>query len=172
MEKTIESRLKDASWYLEEFLKQPKRVQELLLISNLKNGIIPDVFCYEYKSPIEAIFITAFELYIKFYNKEQILLLPQKEIYIENKKYIVDFEFESDEYVNQFNTDKKIIIECDGHQFHQKTKEQVTKDNEREYNLKMAGYQVLRFSGSQIYNEPFKCAEDTYNFIMKHIEEG
>ena len=41
----------------------------------------------------------------------------------------------------------------------------------REYDLKMAGYEVLRFSGSQIYNEPFKCAEDTYNYIMKIIKE-
>lgn len=167
----MDNKLKETSWYLEEFLKQPKRVQELLLFNNIQNDVVPDVFCSEYKSPIEAIFITAFELYIKFNNKEQIFLLPQREICIENKKYIVDFEFEADEYVNQFNTNKKIIIECDGHQFHQKTKEQVTKDNKREYDLKMAGYQVLRFSGSQIYNEPFKCAEDTYNFIIKYIKE-
>lgn len=168
----MDNKLKETSWYLEEFLKQPKRVQELLLFNNLQNDIIPDVFCNKYKSPIEAIFITAFELYIKLNNKEQILLLPQREICTENKKYVVDFEFETDEYVNQFNTNKKVIIECDGHQFHQKTKEQVTKDNKREYDLKMTGYQILRFSGSQIYNEPFKCAEDTYNFIMKCIEEG
>lgn len=98
-------------------------------------------------------------------------MFSQKEIKANGKKYIVDFYFEEDEYVNKFNTDKKIIIECDGYEFHQKTKEQVQKDNEREYNLKMAGYEILRFSGTQIYNNPFKCAEDTYNYIIKRIGE-
>lgn len=56
-------------------------------------------------------------------------------------------------------------------EFHQKTKEQVQKDNEREYDLKMAGYEILRFSGTQIFNNPIKCAEDTYNYIIKKIKE-
>lgn len=45
------------------------------------------------------------------------------------------------------------------------------RDNEREFDLKMAGYDVLRFSGTQIYNNPFKCAKDTYYYIVKRIRE-
>ena len=168
----LEDSLKDTGWYLEEFLKTPKRVQELLLITNIRENIIPSIFCEKIESPIEQIFITAFDLYIKMNKKENLFLFSQYPIKIKKKKYIADFYFEEDEYVNRFNTDKRIVIECDGHDFHQKTKEQVKHDNEREYDLKMAGYEVIRFSGSQIYNEPFKCAEDTYNFIMKHIKEG
>lgn len=167
----LEKELEECSWYLDEFLTLPRKVQELLLVINIKEKIIPNVFCEEIESPIEQIFITAFELYIKFLNKENIFLFSQHPIKIDNKKYVVDFYFEEDPNVNPFNTDKKIIIECDGHQFHQKTKEQVKKDNEREYDLKMAGYEIIRFSGSQIYNEPFKCAEDAYNYIMKSIKE-
>ena len=116
--------------------------------------------------------ITSLEFFKNFYGEvSSIALFSQKEIKANGKKYIVDFYFEEDEYVNKFNTDKKIIIECDGYEFHQKTKEQVQKDNEREYNLKMAGYEILRFSGTQIYNNPFKCAEDTYNYIIKRIGE-
>lgn len=163
--------LSDCRWYLEEFLRQPKRVQELVLVNNLKEKIIPATFYEEIKSPIEQIFKTAFDLYVDLLNKENIFLFMQKEIILEKKKYIVDFYFEQDKYVNPFNTNKKIIIECDGYEFHQKTKEQVKHDNEREYELKMAGYEIIRFSGSQIYNEPFKCAEDAYNYIMKSIKE-
>lgn len=168
----IEERLKYCRLYLESFLKLPTRVQELLLVNNVTKRITPSVFYEEIKSPIEQIFLTAFELYIQILNKENIFLFPQHEIKIGDKKYIVDFYFEQDENVNPYYTDKKIIIECDGHEFHQKTKEQVKRDNEREYNLKIAGYEIIRFSGSQIYNEPFKCAEDTYNYIMKAIKEG
>lgn len=164
--------LSNCSWYLEEFLKQPKRVQEILLVSNIKERIVPTTFYENTKSPIEQIFKTAFDLYIKLLKKEDIFLFSQQEIIVNKKKYIVDFYFEKDQYVNPFDTNKKIIIECDGHEFHQKTKEQVKHDNEREYNLKMAGYEIIRFSGSQIYNEPFKCAEDAYNYIMKSIKEG
>lgn len=160
-----------AGWYLEIFLTLPKRVQELILINNVRQKIYPSVLYEKIESPIEQIFITAFELYIMFNKKKDIVLFSQKEIKANGKKYIVDFYFEEDEYVNKFNTDKKIIIECDGYEFHQKTKEQVQKDNEREYNLKMAGYEILRFSGTQIYNNPFKCAEDTYNYIIKRIGE-
>ena len=170
-EKSLEDSLKDSAWYLEELLKQPRRVQELMLVNNIKQGIFPTTFYEDIKSPIEQIFKTAFELYMDLTGKEYIFLFSQVPIKINKKKYIVDFFFEKDQYVNQFNTDKKIIIECDGYEFHQKTKEQVKHDNEREFDLKMAGYEIIRFSGSQIYNNPFKCAEDTYNFIMKHIKE-
>lgn len=169
---SLENNLKNCSWYLEEFLKLPKRVQELILVNNIKQEIMPAVFCEYIESPIEQIFITAFELYMKLNNKEFIMLFSQMPIKIGKKKYVADFYFEKDKYINCFNTNKRIIIECDGHEFHQKTKEQVKRDNEREYALKMAGYEIIRFSGSQIYNEPFKCAEDTYNYIIKSIEEG
>lgn len=92
------------------------------------------------------------------------------------KKYCIDFEFNANDYLTHpdfedkiKNKDYKLAIECDGYEFHQKTKEQVQKDNEREFALKMAGYDVIRFSGTQIYKEPLKCAINTYNYILKHI---
>lgn len=162
----------ESEMYWQYFSNAPKKVQQLFLLPLIAQRFYPTILCEEIKSPIEQIFITAFELYIELLHKENIFLFSQKEIKVNDKKYIVDFYFESDMYVNQFDTNKKIIIECDGHDFHQKTKEQVKYDNEREYDLKMAGYEIIRFSGSQIYNEPIKCAEDAYNYIMKAIKEG
>ena len=161
----------DSEMYLQEFLNAPKKVQQLLLLPLINQKFYPTIMCEEIKSPIEQIFITAFDLYQLWNSKEYIFLFSQAEIITNNKKYIADFLFETDEFVNKFNTNKKIVIECDGYEFHQKTKEQVQYDNEREFDLKMAGYEVLRFSGTQIFNNPIKCAEDTYNFIMKAIKE-
>lgn len=161
----------ESEMYLQEFLNAPKKAQQLLLLPLINERFYPTIMCEDIISPIEQIFITAFDLFILIMKKDNIFLFSQAPIKLENKKYIVDFLFEEDEFINKFHTNKKIIIECDGYEFHQKTKEQVQHDNEREYDLKMAGYEVIRFSGSQIFNNPLKCAEDTYNYIMKSIKE-
>lgn len=167
--KQLDSFYADSEIYLEEFLKMPKKVQQLLLLKGLNE--IPSIFFHEINSPIEQIFITAFETYCKLLNKEEYFLFPQQSITINGKTYIVDFLFEFDQYVNPFKIERPLIIECDGYEFHNANKEQVAKDNERDYALKMAGYDVIRFSGSQIYRNPLKCAEDTYKYIKSLIKE-
>lgn len=62
------------------------------------------------------------------------------------------------------------VIECDGHEFHQKTKEQVEKDNIRTRQLQLQGYQVIRFSGSEIYKSPYKVAMDIIKAILSKCE--
>lgn len=166
--------------YFQGFLELPKKAQQIMMMLFIKDKLMPQAMLEEViKSPIEKIFITAFEMYIHMSNKEEFFLFPQEKVQIDNKTYYADFMFKADEYLTKLilgkeirNYNYKLIIECDGYEFHQKTRQQVQKDNEREYDLKMAGYEILRFSGSQIYNEPLKCAEDTYNYIMKKIKEG
>ena len=99
-------------------------------------------------------------------------LEPQYEV--AGSKYRVDFAFIADENmtIDFANNDFKLAIECDGHDFHEKTKEQVARDNEREYFLKMQGFDVLRFSGSQIYTKPFRCARQIYNYIVTKAVKG
>lgn len=169
---TYINKINQSEMLLEEFLNFPKKVQEIILLPFLDQVGFPTIaFDKTIKSPIEKIFITAFDYYTSYDNKKKIYLFSQQEIKIKDKTYYPDFLFEYDEYVNNYNTDSKIIIECDGYEFHQKTKEQVQRDNEREYDLKMAGYEILRFSGTQIYKNPIKCAEDTYNYIISKIKE-
>lgn len=54
---------------------------------------------------------------------------------------------------------KKICIEADGHEFHEKTKEQAMHDRERDRVLQLDGWMVLRFTGSEIHNNGAKCAK-------------
>ena len=178
-EKEIFSNYKDTELYLELFLNSPKKVQQLLMLSLVNNHLYPEFWNDEnIKSPIEQIFITAFELYCRLENKKSIFLFPQKEISCNGKKYYIDFEFEADDYLTYLtfgeeikNNKFKLAIECDGYEFHQKSKEQVQRDNEREYDLKISGYDILRFSGTQIYNAPLKCAKDIYDYIIQKIKE-
>ncbi len=60
----------------------------------------------------------------------------------------------------------EFIIECDGHDFHERTKEQATRDKSRDRRLQSLGYKVFRFTGSEIFRDPFGSVLDIY----KHIE--
>ena len=61
-------------------------------------------------------------------------------------------------------------IECDGYEFHQKTKEQIIYDNERERNLQKEGYEIIRFSGSEINSNPYKCVQEIIDIILSKCD--
>jgi very-short-patch-repair endonuclease len=52
-----------------------------------------------------------------------------------------------------------IVIECDGHAFHERTKEQAARDKKRDREMLAAGYPVLRFTGSEVFKDPHACVE-------------
>lgn len=88
-------------------------------------------------------------------------------IYIQEKisKYTVDFLFVYDPIENKKKS-KKIIIECDGHDFHEKTKEQAAHDKERDRFFVKNGYYVLRYTGSQIMNDKIEILCDLLQLIL------
>ena len=128
----------------------------------------------ECKSPIEKIFAFAYDIIIcnhGFPVSELLILHQQERIKANNHYYIADFVFDTGKLKHvYYKNPLKLVIECDGHDFHEKTPEQVTRNNQRDYDLKMADYDVIHFSGSQIYQNPLKCAQDTYDYIMSKVE--
>lgn len=58
-----------------------------------------------------------------------------------------------------------MVIECDGHDFHERTKEQARRDRQRDRYMQSQGLKVLRFTGSEIWEDPGKCAEE----IIEHL---
>ena len=166
-------------WYLEESILGNTK-NDACNFFMITNFYVPD----ECKSPIEQLFYYAYSI-LDFENEGDIVpslfLMPQEEIHANGKTYYADFVFDSDYLKEDGNIPEnalKLVIECDGHEFHEKTKEQVKRGNERDYNLKIAGYDILHFSGSQIYNEPMTCAKKVYEYIKnktgewKHIDLG
>lgn len=107
------------------------------------------------ESPIETLFYDTFDFIKKRDNIYNCFLQPQVKI----GKYRVDFEL-----VNNY---KKIVVECDGYEFHEKTKQQVNKDKKRERDLQKLGYQVIRFSGSEIFNNSEECVEELLEIMKK-----
>lgn len=54
----------------------------------------------------------------------------------------------------------KLIVECDGHEFHEKTKKQAARDKRRDRALQSLGYKVFRFTGTEISGNALACAEE------------
>jgi hypothetical protein len=50
-------------------------------------------------------------------------------------------------------------IECDGHEWHEKTKQQVARDKRRDRRLIMSDIVPIRFSGSEIHKGAADCAD-------------
>lgn len=75
--------------------------------------------------------------------------------------YRVDFLLE---YVAP-RTRRRVIVECDGHNFHEKTKEQAASDKARDRFLVARGFHVLRFTGSEITRDPFACWSEARNVL-------
>ena len=53
----------------------------------------------------------------------------------------------------------KLAIECDGHEFHEKTKQQVARDKRRDRWFALHGISLIRFSGHEVWRSPTECAE-------------
>ena len=64
-----------------------------------------------------------------------------------------------------------LVVECDGHDFHDRTKEQAQRDRERDRAMNSMGYRVCRFTGSEIWRDPWKCVEQIHAFIHGIQEE-
>jgi len=152
---------------IEDYLVNKVSLHLLALSSDAKMKLEESLIDCE--SPIEQLLSLALEeLNLKHIYKfnpfiDVVEIEKQKEIECENNKYRVDF-FIPVIYKNQEN--KFFVVECDGHEFHQKTKEQVEKDNNRMRNLQKAGYEVIRFSGTEIWHRPYKCANEVLNIIL------
>jgi len=59
-----------------------------------------------------------------------------------------------------------VIVECDGHDFHERTKEQAARDRSRDRRASLSGFVVLRFTGSEIWKDPLGCAEQVMRWFM------
>jgi len=61
----------------------------------------------------------------------------------------------------------KIIVECDGRDFHNPFH-----DAERDKELKLQGYQIIHFTGSEIYNNVESCLEKIQNSVVGNSDHN
>jgi len=63
------------------------------------------------------------------------------------------------------NAPRLWAIEVDGHEFHERAREQVIADNERSRALQDLGWNVRRYSGTEINRDPRQCARTVLNAL-------
>jgi very-short-patch-repair endonuclease len=59
----------------------------------------------------------------------------------------------------------QFAIELDGHDFHEKTKEQARRDKSRDRQLLGAGIHTLRYTGSEVVKDASECMTDAFATI-------
>ena len=124
----------------------------------------------ECESPMEELFAIAFysygakdfvdaSLHYHFDGKRYLVIRQQMKV----EKYRADFLIE----IKGGNVETSYyVVEIDGHDFHEKTKEQVKRRNERDRFFASKGMTVIRFSGSEVYNDPDGCVESVCECII------
>lgn len=121
------------------------------------------------ESPIEQLFVLSLNDAINHLRDSLSVYGPeadanfwtQKEIVVGGRKYRADFLL----VCETSGKTRKYVIECDGHNFHEKTKEQAARDRERERKLMTTGYTVIRFTGSEIWKDPTGCVKQAIEII-------
>lgn len=96
------------------------------------------------------------------YGPKKWLLVPQYEWH----EFRIDLALRVPRYRFEW-----IFIECDGHEFHERTKEQAARDRQRDREIQSAGIPVLRFTGSEIHRDLSGCGEQVFQFIEDRIDD-
>jgi very-short-patch-repair endonuclease len=86
------------------------------------------------------------------------LLVPQFLFEVQDEALRIDFLFRQSATV-------RVFIECDGHDFHERTKEQATRDRRRDRLIQYEGIALLRFTGTEITRDREACANEILRFV-------
>lgn len=126
------------------------------------------------ESPIEALFATAFCLAADTYGAVTLgpptgvggsLFSIQMQVPV--LTYRADFLICENSEAPAF-----IVVECDGHDFHERTKEQAERDRRRDREMQSAGFRVFRFTGREIYRNAFACADEVISEAIRTSGRG
>ncbi|KAF0129580.1 MAG: hypothetical protein FD152_2193 [Xanthobacteraceae bacterium] len=113
---------------------------------------------HEISSPVEQLFIVQWR-YLDASRRYKLTLSPQEMVETEAGRFTVDFVVRSPDR-------EPVAIEIDGHDFHEKTKEQVASDKRRERAIVKKGFKLLRFTGSEITRNPRACVADVVELAI------
>lgn len=67
---------------------------------------------------------------------------------------------------------RRLAVECDGHDFHERTKQQAAHDRSRDREITLSGTTVVRFTGSELFKDPIKCIEEVNSQLVVLMEEA
>ena len=143
-------------------------------------------------SPIEKIFLTALYAQLRFGQCEHdTMFIPKDDAHLERLFKIkecrmglivkpqahvagwrVDYlihAYDNGYFSKKPDTWMKLIVECDGHNFHERTKGQAARDRSRDRDAQALGIPVYRFTGSEIWKDPYGCAWSVIEWAQRGL---
>lgn len=84
-------------------------------------------------------------------------------------RFRVDFAFLGDRFERDSDRSSpvRVAVELDGHDFHERTKEQASRDKRRDRILAAGGWTMLRFTGSDVYQDPAAVLAEIENTCVR-----
>lgn len=146
--------------------------------ARLRFALDPDKPFMGIESPIEKLWFVAYLQYadgdLAYYRSDYKfpvgIVEEPEEGNINLGSQVVIFDDWPIDFVLCAKIDGKVFwaaIECDGHDFHERTKDQARRDRSRDRELQARGFRVFRFTGSEIFKDPMKCAREVYEALVK-----
>ena len=146
--------------------------------------LCPAIFWDECESPIEAVFLVWWmaisDLVFHGSFHREWTIHPQTEVEVGGRRYRIDIEvvpivaersrFERLRTAGYVRP--RIAIELDGHEFHERTREQVAYRNERDRSLQQAGWRVMHYSGAELVRDPMKVIQEVLDVCHRIDEEA
>lgn len=134
---------------------------------------------YNFESPLEAGFFIWWHVYTESRGLEDVLSLQQQsEVRAGNSSYRLDFSVFPMDWPELSELAKKhdvvpfsVGVELDGHEFHERTKEQVARRDKRDRDLLSAGWRVLHYSGSEFVKDPEAVIQEVCSVAEKAAVE-
>lgn len=148
------------------------------LIEQYGDTIAPNLFDPVCDSPIEVVFGASFHLLCAL-NGTPLQVLSDLSGDMGNGPFLVP-QYVIGRYRADFligiggngpRLSKCIVVECDGHDFHEKTKDQAARDKSRDRDMMFVVAKVIRFTGSELHARPFECADDAWE-LMAQVHTG
>lgn len=63
----------------------------------------------------------------------------------------------------------RFVIEIDGFEYHDRTKELAAKDKQKDRFYLSRGYIPIRFAGTEVYKDPLSCVRETMQIILNTV---
>lgn len=97
----------------------------------------------------------------------RVVVEPQKVIPTERARYRADaLVYVLDGAENRL-APGPLVVEVDGHDFHERTRFQAARDRQRDRAMIAEGFRVVRFTGSEIYRDPERCAAEIGKLVAQ-----
>ena len=139
--------------------------------------VLYSLSCNLVRSPIEQYFMCAFLATSKA-NAFGVVLTPHQEASdplgsVDTKTHreiviVPQYPIEcyrADFAISSWWSDAPLVVELDGHDWHERTEKQRRYEKRRDRRMQALGYRVARYTGSEVWRDPFAVAADALSLL-------